>query len=79
MYGIVRSYYVNRSILACMYMSFLFNFCCVYFMSSHVHARAIFLSFPSNRYSRLGSPGGCDAPTGVLTVEMLAAKQLRHD
>ena len=46
----------------------LFVFGCVYFMSSRVHARAVLLSFPSRRYSYLGSPGGWDAPTGVLTL-----------
>ena len=33
-------------------------FRCVYYMSSCVHAKAIFLSFPSRRYSRLSSPVG---------------------
>ena len=47
-------------------MSFVFR--CVYFMSSRVHARVVFLSFPSRRYYRLGSSGGWDAPTEVLTL-----------
>ena len=34
----------------------LFVFCCVYFMSSRGHARAVLFSFPSSRYSRLDSP-----------------------
>ena len=69
MHGIVCSCCVKRSILACMYMSFLFGFCYVYFMSSRVHARAVILSFPSRRYSHLGSPGGWDALARVLIEE----------
>ena len=36
----------------------LFVFRYIYFMSCCVHARAVFFSFPSRRYSLLGSPGG---------------------
>ena len=77
MYGYVRSCCVKRNILTCIYMSFCLSL--RLFMSSHVYARAIFLSFPSSRYSRLGSSGGWDAPTGVLTKESLWFKGLLNE
>jgi len=68
MYDSFRSCCVKWIILACMSMSFLFGFRCVYFMSSRVHARVIFLSFFSRRYSRLGSPGVWDSSAGCLHI-----------